>query len=244
MPFKTSLRLAVTAALLGSTAAPALAFDFDNLQLLNQRQFRAISEDLGAALSYKPLTPAEPLGITGFDIGLALTGTSLKSVAEFEQASGDNDVPDTLPLPTLRVHKGLPLGFDVGVALAAVPDSDIRLIGGELRWAWLAGGTLSPAVAVRLSASRLSGVDRLDLRTTGVDVSVSKGFAMFTPYAGVGQVWVRSTPNGVGTLQRESFSKGKLFAGLNVNLLGSNLALEVDRTGDVSSAGVKVGFRF
>src|SRR5688500_14803363 len=88
----TSLRHILAGAALAAAASPALAFDIESLQLLNQQQFRAVSEDLGAALSYKPLTPAEPLGITGFDIGLALTGTSLKSVAELEQASGGDDV--------------------------------------------------------------------------------------------------------------------------------------------------------
>ena len=240
----TSLRHLAAGAALAAAASPALAFDIEALQLLNQQQFRAVSEDLGAALSYKPLTPAEPLGITGFDIGLAVTGTSLKSVAELEQASGGDDVPSTLPVPTLRLHKGLPFGIDIGAALAAVPGSNIRYWGGEVRWAVLEGSTVMPAVGLRLAMTRLAGVDQLGLRTTSVDVSVSKGFAVLTPYAGVGQVWIKSTPEGVATLQEESFSKTKLYAGVNVNLLGSNVALEADRTGSVSSASVKLGFRF
>jgi hypothetical protein len=47
-------------------------------------------------------------------------------------------------------------------------------------------------VAFRLSASSLLGVDPMTLRTTAADLSISKGFRFITPYAGVGQVHVRS----------------------------------------------------
>ncbi len=224
-------------------AAGASAADINNLGALSQAQFLAVSEDLGAALSYKPLVPAEPLGITGFDIGLAVTGTKLQSRAAL-QAASTGSVPATLPVPTLRVHKGLPFNIDLGVSYAAVPSSNIRLVGGELRWAVLAGSVATPAVALRASATSLSGVDQLKLNTTGLDVSISKGFAMLTPYAGIGTVRVKSDPKGIAGLRAESFSQGKVFAGLNVNLGLVNLAFEGDKTGDATSYGMKFGFRF
>lgn len=224
-------------------AASAHAADINNLGALSQTQFRAVSEDLGAALSYKPLVPAEPLGITGFDIGIAVTGTKLQSRAALELASSGS-VPATLPVPTLRVHKGLPFNIDLGVAYAAVPSSNIRLIGGELRWAVLAGSVATPAVALRLSATSLSGVDQLKLNTAGLDVSISKGFAMLTPYAGVGTVRVKSEAKGVAGLTSESFGQGKVFAGLNLNMGLVNLAFEGDKTGDATSYGMKFGLRF
>ncbi len=230
---------------IAACAAPlaAQADDIDSLQLLTQHEFRLLSEDLGAALSYKALVPAEPLGITGFDLGFGITGTSLKHDDLLSKAGSGADVSGTLPVPTVRFQKGLPLDIDIGVMYSAVPSSNIRLYGGELRWAFMPGNTLMPAVAVRASTTRLSGVDQLDLSTTGLDVSISKGFAMLTPYGGVGQVWTRATPKGVPTLTRESFTQTKVFAGVNVNL-GVNLAFEVDNTGGVTSYGVKLGARF
>lgn len=224
-------------------AASASAAEINNLGALSQAQFLAVSEDLGAALSYKPLVPAEPLGITGFDIGLAVTGTKLQSRAAL-QAASSGSVPATLPVPTLRVHKGLPLNIDVGVSYAAVPSSNVRLIGGELRWAVLAGSVATPAVALRVSATSLSGVDQLKLNTTGLDVSISKGFAMLTPYAGIGTVRVKSEAKGIAGLRAESFSQGKVFAGLNLNMGLVNLAFEGDKTGDATTYGMKFGFRF
>lgn len=222
----------------------AHAADISTLNLLNQAEFRGLSEDLGAALSFKPLIPAEPMGLTGFDIGLAVTGTKLQNRAAFQKAAAGANVPATLPVPTLRVHKGLPFDIDLGVSYAAVPSSNVRVIGGELRWAVLAGNVALPAVALRASVSKLSGVDQLGLRTTGLDVSISKGFALLTPYAGVGTVRVKSDPAAGPGLTAESASLTKLFAGLNLNLGLTNLAFETDKTGDATSYGVKFGFRF
>ncbi len=242
-PSPSTLRALLIAAGL-CTAAGAYAADINNLGALAQPAFRGLSEDLGAALSYKPLVPAEPLGITGFDVGFAVTGTKLQNRATFQTAASGTSVPATLPVPTLRLHKGLPLNIDLGVSYAAVPSSNIRLIGGELRWAVLAGGVATPAVALRASMTSLSGVDQLKLNTTGLDVSISKGFAMLTPYAGIGTVRVKSDPKGTGGLVTESFSQGKVFGGLNLSLGLLNLAFEGDKTGDATSYGMKFGLRF
>jgi hypothetical protein len=238
-----TLRILVPAiGLLG--AAGANAAEFNTLHLLTQAEFRSLSEDLGAALSFKPLIPAEPMGITGFDIGIAGTGTQLQNPAVFEKAAAGASVPSTLVVPTLRVHKGLPFDFDIGVSFGSVPSTNVSLIGGELRWAVFAGSTASPAVALRASYTSLSGVDQLKFNTAGFDISISKGFAMVTPYAGVGTVRVTSDAQGSATQTTESLSLSKVFAGLNLNLGLVNLAFEGDKTGEATSYGMKFGLRF
>src|SRR6266567_4492829 len=151
MNLKRSL---VFVSLLG-VSLPVVAGDINNIKALSQPNFRLLSEDLGAALSYKPLTPTAAIGIRG-------------------------------------------------------------------------------------SYTKLSGVDQLELNTRGVDLSISKGFLMFTPYGGIGKVWVDSTPVGTGAATgrtKESFSVNKVFVGLNMNFGLTNLALEADKTGDASSFG-------
>src|SRR5687768_17495228 len=72
-------RAAIAVALLGLTTTLAHADDIDLTQLLGvQGDFRVLSEDLGAALSYKPIAPGEPLGLLGIDIGLELSATELE----------------------------------------------------------------------------------------------------------------------------------------------------------------------
>jgi hypothetical protein len=234
------LKLACIAASLVSL--PAFASDVTIRNLTTQAEFRALSEDLGAALSYKPLTPAAPLGITGFDMGIAATATKLENSAVLAKAGGGNH--SSVITPTLRLNKGLPFDIDVGAMYGAIPGTNIRLVGGELRYALLSGGVAMPAIGLRGSYTKLTGVDQLEFNTRGVDVSISKGFAMITPYAGVGKVWVSGTPDGATGLAKESFSLNKGFAGVNMNFGVTNLALEGDRTGRATSYGVKIGFRF
>jgi hypothetical protein len=223
-----------------AVSLPVAAKDI-NIQPLNQNDFHALSEDLGAALSYKPLTPTAPLGITGFDVGIAVTDTKLQNRAVFAKAGADIS---NAAVPSLRVHKGLPFGIDVGVMAGAVPGTNIKLYGGELRYAIVSGGVAMPAIGVRGSYTKLTGVDQLDFDTKGVDLSISKGFLMFTPYAGVGKVWASSTPNGIPALSKESLSLNKVFVGINMNFGLTNLAFEGDRTGEATSYGAKLGFRF
>jgi hypothetical protein len=231
----------LTASLSAIALPAAAAEDIDQIQTLSQQQFRLFSEDLTAALSWKGLTPTTPLGVTGFDIGFAVTATKLENRGVFQQASG-GDFPSTLPVPSLRLHKGLPFGIDVGLMAAAVPGSNIRLWGGELRYAFTSG-LVVPSIGVRGSFTRLSGVDQLDFSTRALDISISKGFAGFTPYGGVGRVWADSDPK-VGGLSKEEVARNKGFVGINANLGITNFAFEVDRTGDATTYGAKLGLRF
>lgn len=239
-------RTAIATALMAFAGTASAAADIDQLQNFTgteaQEQFRLFSEDLGAALSYKALAPAEPLGITGFDVGVEVTSTKLVNSETFEIATGEN--LSALPVAKLHVHKGLPFGFDVGGFYASVPGSNVDLTGLEVRYAILEGSVATPAVAVRGTVTRLSGVDQLDFDTRGVELTVSKGFAMLTPYAGVGKVWVNSDPNDVPTIESEEFSLSKVYAGANFNMGLLNLAVEGDKTGDATSYGLKLGFRF
>lgn len=224
----------------------ASAADFTALGTIGQANFRLLSEDFGSALSYKPVTPAEPLGITGFDIGIEATSTDIsKSGAVLKTATGGALDVTRLIIPKLHVAKGLPFGIDVAVSYTSVPSTDIKLIGGELRYAIIGGGIAYPAVAIRAAMTSMSGVPELDFNTKSLDISISKGFLMFTPYIGAGQVWVTSTPKGTAsTLAAESFMQSKVFAGANLNLGLTNFALEGDTTGGTSSVSFKLGFRW
>ena len=209
----------------------------------NQNNFKRLSEDLASATSYKGLNPAEPLGITGFDVGIEVTDTSLQYTNTFDDAcNGCGD--DSLTIVKAHLHKGLPMGFDVGLVHSATSSTNVGLTGFELRYANIEGGVAMPAVATRITWSRLDGVDKLSLESTGIEVMVSKGFVMFTPYAGAGQNWVTSDPAASTGLKSEDFTQSKYYVGTNINLGLLNFALELDNTGGAQTIGAKVGFRF
>lgn len=233
---------------LACIAQPGFAANISTLQNLGQAEFKILSEDLGSALSYKPVTPAEPLGVTGFDIGMVVTSTDVKRSSQiWSTATGGGSTISTLPIPKLHIAKGLPFNLDIAAFYSKVPTTNISLFGAELRYAILEGGVASPAVAIRGAMTKLNGVPQLSLDTKSLDISISKGFAMFTPYAGLGQVWVNSKANvtGLGSVTLdESFTQGKVFAGGNLNFGLFNMALEADKTGSAKSYSLKLGFRF
>lgn len=229
----------LTAILFAAASAPAFADDLDKVRDLSQAEFGKLAKDLTAAGSYKSVSPAEPLGVVGFDIGVEATATKMDNSDIWRKAGGDSS---TVYMPRIHVHKGLPFGIDVGASLTQVPGSDIKLIGAELKYAIVSGNVALPAIAIRAAATRLSGVDQLDMDTRSLELTVSKGFLNVTPYAGIGRVWGDLTPN-VSNLRQEKPTANKVYAGLNFNLGIANLAAEIDRTGGNQSASVKLGFR-
>ena len=233
-------RLAL-APLLLAAALPCGAGDFTSIGTLAQDEFRLLSRDLGAAFSYKGVTPATPLGPLGADLGLVVTDTRMENSTLFARAGAGGQ--SHLVVPKLHVHKGLLAGFDIGAFVAGAPDVNARLFGADLRYAFLDDGLATPAVGLRASGTRATGLGDLKVGTAALDLIVSKRFTALTPYVGAGTVRIRSTADNTG-LAKESISQGRVFGGLNVNLLAVNLAFEAEKMGDNTSLSAKLGWRF
>ncbi len=213
-----------------------------------QAEFDELSENLTAAMSYKAVAPTEALSSDllpfGFDIGLEVSSTEIAQDAIFETAFS-GDAPSSVVIPKVHAHFGFPFGIDVGAFITSIPDTNIKLSGAELRYAIVDGSTVMPAVGIRAAMTSLTGVDDYDFSSRSVDLSISKGFAMLTPYAGVGKVWADSeVTNDTINLNNADISQTKLFAGLNINMGLMNICLEGDKTGDYQSYSAKLGFRF
>lgn len=242
-------RALIVAGALAATAAPAHAtFDINTLEALSQPEFRALSADLGAALSYKGMNWGEQYGLLGFEAGLVVAGAKLNDPELLRKASLGDDAPSSLPMLNARIFKGLPYGLDVGVTLGIVLRSGVRNVGGELRWLAIEDSKDSLPMSLRISGTRLVKSDQLELRTLGVDVSTYKQFGMFTPYVGGGFVLTKSEHDAaMPALRPESITQKKLFVGVNVKLIDLiNILVEVDRTGSTYTGGAKIslGFHF
>ena len=199
------------------------------LTLMAQSEFKDLSKEIGLIISYVSLAPAEPLGILGFDIGIEATGAKISSGSTFwKNAVSDGKPPDTIVLPKIHVQKGLPFGIDLGAMYATAPGTNISLYGGELKWAILKGSIVSPAVAVRGTYTKLSGVADMDASTYGLDASVSKGFGPLTPYAGLGETWIKTANNTILPLNDVSTSATKVFIGTKLKLLLLSIVLQAD----------------
>ncbi len=207
---------------------------------LTQTDFKAMSEDMAAAFNYKPVQPTEASGVMGFNIGIVATYTPIENKDAWKRASGE-DIGE-LGLIALHAAKGLPFGIDLGGYYAKVPGTQAEIWGAEVRYSFLEGGPASPAVAIRGAMTGLSGVDDFDFDTRSVDLSISKGFAMLTPYAGVGYVDADSDPKSSFNLQAENIADVKLFAGARFSLGPVNLTAEVDQFGDNTSLNMRLAF--
>jgi hypothetical protein len=219
---KRTLYSGIIAAALAIAASPVLASDISFSRLISQDDFKSLSKEAGAALGYRNLAPAAPLGITGFDIGAEASAISIdKNSSRWSSAFG-NDAPSYLVIPKIRARKGLPLGIDVGAMYSYVPGSNVKLYGAELSKSILEGGVATPAVGVRATYTKLAGVSDLGLQTYGVDASISKGFPFITPYAGAGMMWINSEAKGnlktlAPNLSKETISVPRVFGGVVIS---------------------------
>lgn len=234
------------AAALLAFSSVALAHDIDSVQTLTQSQFRDLSTDLGAVLQPKQLMPAEPEGITGFDLGLDIGYTQLAHDKAWTQATSGHGTSGVL-MTRLRVSKGLPAGIDVGGFYGTVPGSNVTAYGLELRYAIIDGSALAPAIGVRATYNKVTGVDQLSFNTKSLGIAVSKGLGPITPYIGIGHIWVSSDPVLTGTLatlQSESIGENQLFGGINLGLGFLNVVVEASRIADnvTYSAKLSIGF--
>lgn len=238
----SSLCVAVVAA--GSLLLPGLsrADSLDSLNALSQDQFEDLVENLGAGTHYKGVSPGEGQGLLGFDVGIVLSSTEIDSNL-FDTASNGSFDGSDINLARVQVLKGLPFGLDIGASLSKAVDSDISVVGAELRYSLIDGGVVKPSLAVRASYSRMEGIDDLDLSNAALELTLSKGFVMLTPYAGVGIVQTRASANDESGLDSETVEQNKLYVGLTINL-GVAITVEAEQTGDYQSYSAKAGLRF
>ncbi|MDA8389809.1 MAG: hypothetical protein M0Z76_03595 [Gammaproteobacteria bacterium] len=218
----------------------AQAANFGALPTVSNAQFAHLASDLGNAFSYHDMMPAAPLGITGFDVGVTGSDTHLAYPGAWQAATGSS--ASQLPAVGLQVEKGLPANFDVGLVYDVAPGTPARVIGGNLSYAISSGGLMAPALTIRGTYTRMTGVSQFHLDTRSVEVSLSKGFAFVTPYVGVGRVRTDASADGLALASARLYND-KVYLGVDVNLGLFNLDAEADRMAGSTYYGLNVGWR-
>lgn len=197
--------------------------------------------DFAAAVYPYPGHGAKPLGWVGFEVYVDASYSG-----EFDTFEGSNGpIGGRLPQGVLSVarvgvRKGLPFDIDLEATYGRALDSDLNLVSGTIQWAPLPGGTVTPALALRLTGSQSTGVAYYRLRQVGAEAVLSKGFTVVTPYVGAGLMRSES---------HFSFASDKdvtttdpiLFGGVTINLLLPKINVEVQK-GRGFQATVKLGF--
>lgn len=227
---KIILTLMVVVLCSGSVWAADFTFPANPGQAL----FNELVTEAGRLTAYRSMASAEPGGLTGFDVGVAITGVEVES-ALWSQFNVDES---TIAVPRLMVRKGLPLNIDIGAFYANISDYDLTLQGAEIQWAILEGTAATPALSLRGSYTELDAAGEMEVKTTAADLVVSKGFAMFTPYAGVGTVAYEGKytgadsdlqPGGLFALADFDDNETRVFAGLQFAIALLNITAEYEQ---------------
>lgn len=223
--------------------APSAAWEVSDRA--TPEDFTAFHDRFASAVYFWPRHGAKPLGVLGFEVWVDTSVDPGFGDEDFTRTTLDGDLPgDVLAMSRVGVRKGLPGGFDLGVAYGRTLDGDVELLSGELSWAIVEGGAVTPAVGLRLTGSQALSAEAYDLEQYGLEVLVSKGFPVVTPYGGAGLVRSESRLDrfGGGRLEEDS-TETIFFAGVRLKLLLPSLTIEVEQ-GQETQAAVRLGFGF
>jgi len=212
------------------------------VDLTTQAGFDAFSNELGGATLYRAVAPADPLGLIGFDIAVEGTNASFGG--------------QSVVIPKLKFQKGLPGNFDISGYYVPLPTAGVTGIGADgtaygaaLSYAIWEGGVAKPALAIRGSYTSTDIPNVITSNTMGIDLTISKGIVLLTPYAGIGLVNMSTTDSsgsgcGGGGCSGYSAQASRYFVGANLNLKIMDIAFESGKTGDNNFTTFKLGFRF
>jgi hypothetical protein len=156
-----------------------------------ETRFRSLMSELGVVVAPRLQTPADTLGFAGFQFSAEIGMTKISKDASFWNgvAAVDPLNPNAArPDPYITTvggyaRKGLwfPLpAFEFGAGAMNIVGSSMFALQGYAKLALQEGfhGWALPSLAVRGSASHLTGTDQVDLTVTGVDVVISKAFSI------------------------------------------------------------------
>jgi hypothetical protein len=180
--------------------------------------FRNLVAELGFAAAPTAFHPARTTGFGGFAFTLESSFTKINPDALSTASDGsqtpywklgtrgdvdatkdqysiiNNKPSSVLAIHSLKARKGLPLGFELATSMGWMADTSLFLLGADLRWSLLEGfrtGPLGylPDLSIGGGVRTLAGSPNMYLTTVGIDVQLSKQFAVadsakLTPYVG------------------------------------------------------------
>ncbi|MBL7715221.1 MAG: hypothetical protein JNL01_07100 [Bdellovibrionales bacterium] len=237
--FVAALGFSESAHALSSYSATALG------ALSNQDQVDTLVGTMALGTNHRAYEPATSLGaVIGLDIGFDLALIRVSS--DFQNlmtAVGAAGVPNTLPLPRINLHKGLPGRVDLGFSWVGYQGNSVYGI--EAKFTPLEGPAV-PAIAIR-GAYTFSKIYFMDTGTFTFDALISKKLAIIDPYLGFGYIYYSGNlivPTGQSLAPTISAASsggtGRFFIGLPLKLGFLKLTPEWESTfSKISNIGLK-----
>ncbi len=237
------LALSVVAAIVAGSGW-AHAGDLHLDPALSPGEFRELAEHLAEAIA-PPAGPSRALGVMGLEVdaGAVWVGGDRDAPWWRRTLEGASRAAGGLAGVRVAVRKGLPLGLDVGASVGSVAGETFH--GLEGRVALVRGSTLVPAVGLRAAWSEL-GSGPVDLTTTSVTVTVSKGVGPLVPYGALGvRRWEAEASWGDPDPLRHRVEATTAVAAVGVALRLPLLGLRAElRRGSATAAFLSAALRF
>ncbi len=163
-----------------------------------QGRFESLMIELGHITAPVFLAPAETLGLNGFAFGFEGSVAPIQGGKPYWTEVTEGNPADAVFIPRVHVRKGLPFSFEVGTQLSYIPESEMFVVGAELKWSLNEGLYYVPDVAVRVAINHTVGPKEFELTTGGWDLSISHpfglgGMATLTPYAGYNMLFIHTS---------------------------------------------------
>ena len=162
-----------------------------NIDSEGRSNFRSLMSELGVVMAPRIPMPADTIGFAGFqvsaDLGLTQIGHNndyWNGVNAVTPGARNNSRPDgTLTTMGVFLRKGIWFpapSFEVGGGVVNLLDSQMLSWQGYAKFALHEGfhDLPFPSLAVRAAFAYLTGTDQVSLKTTTLDVLVSKGFGV------------------------------------------------------------------
>ncbi len=173
----------------------------------DQDSFKVFAKAWSALWAPSIMSPAESLGISGYDIGVESSLNFLTNANDPAWASGftgydpvaNSYPPSMLPVVKLHFRKGLPYSTELGLHVDYLIGSQLLALGMEFKFAIYEGFDNAPDIDARFVYGHVFGSPQMSSDYYGGDLAVSYEFGLggllqLTPYGGYSMVAMVSTP--------------------------------------------------
>lgn len=214
---------------------------------MTNKEFKDLVSDLSMIVTPTLDSPAEPLGITGFDIAVEGQLTDIdQNSKHWKHATSDSDPDSAVAATRIHVQKGLPMGIDLGASVTSGANVGFTALTLEGKYAILEGSVLTPAITTKLAYTHVSGMNDIKMDTGLAGIYISKGILIFKPYAGVEDVYATASEKS-SKVDLNDVSKNNVrgIVGLQITPLPFIVVnAEAARNGEINQYSAKLGIRF
>jgi hypothetical protein len=225
-----------------NTAYRSVVFDLH--PELTKDEFEEFAAELGSVLRFRQLGDATTLGRGKVDFGVELATSAIDDRkaawnSTTSRPTASYNLARSLAFPRVVGRFGVSDRVDVGAWGGLNPRANYGLVGGDARIVVVREGPARPVTfSIRPSVTTLVGPAEVWAAYTSLDLSVSRAFGRFSPYAGVATTASVAVERSKDVdLDPATATRSLAFAGLSYRWRALVVSGEVEK-------GARVGYAF